>query len=206
MSYDVHTPAATRPKRRIARFVIPVASVAFISGAVALPASAAIGHPPRATVGVRTEDSNPNRQPGGGAYGPNTCKPGYVWRDSYDGDTLCVTPGERQRVHDANPNRQPGGGVYGPSTCKQGYVWRDSYDGDTLCVTPEERQRVHDANPNRQPGGGVYGPSTCKQGYVWREKWEGDTQCVTPAERDRAKGSQARTIDDGPNLIGIPGL
>ena len=23
------------------------------------------------------------------------CKSGYVWRDSYDGDGLCVTPGER---------------------------------------------------------------------------------------------------------------
>ncbi|MER6252449.1 hypothetical protein ABT224_13935 [Streptomyces sp. NPDC001584] len=203
MSNDLHTPAATRPKRRIARFVIPVASVAFISGAVALPASAAIGHPPRATVGVRADD--PNRQPGGGASGPNTCKPGYVWRDSFDGDALCVTPEERQRVHDANPNRQPGGGASGPSTCKPGYVWRDSYNGDALCVTPEERQRVHDANPNRQPGGGASGPSTCKPGYVWREKWEGDTQCVTPAERDRAKG-QGRQIDNGPVLTGIPGL
>ncbi|MFF3083828.1 hypothetical protein ACFVRB_02115 [Streptomyces nojiriensis] len=195
MSYDVHTPAAIRPKRRIARFVIPIASVAVISGAVALPASAATGHPPRSTVGVHAD----------GAYGPNTCEPGYVWRDSYDGDALCVTPEERQRVHDANPNRQPGGGASGPSTCKPGYVWRDSYDGDALCVTPEERQRVHDANPNRQPGGGASGPSTCKPGYVWREKWEGDTQCVTPAERDRAKG-QGRQIDNGPVLTGIPGL
>ncbi|MFF4392555.1 hypothetical protein ACFY0G_38305 [Streptomyces sp. NPDC001552] len=117
MSYDVHAQAATRPKRRIARIVIPVASVAFISGAVALPASAAIGHPPRSAVGVLADDANPNRQPGGGDYGPNTCKPGYVWRG----------------------------------------------------------------------------------------KWEGDTQCVTPAERDSAKG-QGRLIDNGPNLIGIPGL
>ncbi|WP_314243959.1 hypothetical protein [Streptomyces sp. DSM 40907] len=98
MSYDVHAPAATRPKRRIARFVIPVASVAFISGAVGLPASAATGHPPRATVGVRADDSDPNRQPGGGAYGPSTCKPGYVWREKWEGDTQCVTPAERDRA------------------------------------------------------------------------------------------------------------
>ncbi len=36
MSYDVHAPAATRPKRRIARFVIPVASVAVIGERVAI--------------------------------------------------------------------------------------------------------------------------------------------------------------------------
>ncbi|MET9468111.1 hypothetical protein ABZY44_25615, partial [Streptomyces sp. NPDC006544] len=106
--------------------------------------------------------------------------------------------------HDQNPNRQPGGGAYGPSTCKPGYVWREKWVGDALCVTPAERQRVHDQNPNRQPGGGAYGPSTCKPGYVWREKWVGDTLCVTPAERDQAKG-QGRLIDNGPDLIGIPG-
>jgi hypothetical protein len=26
------------------------------------------------------------------------CKSGYVWRDSYDGDGLCVTPAERTRA------------------------------------------------------------------------------------------------------------
>ncbi|MFA7767802.1 hypothetical protein ACGFNX_40725 [Streptomyces sp. NPDC048723] len=73
------------------------------------------------------------------AYGPETCLPGYVWRDSYDGDAVCVKPEERQAVHDQNPNRQPGGGAYGPRTCKPGYVWREKWDGDTQCVTPEER-------------------------------------------------------------------
>jgi hypothetical protein len=70
-------------------------------------------------VGPRAADDSddgfdPNRQPGGGAYGPYTCKSGFVWRDSYDGDHRCVTPAERKRVHDDNPDRQPGGGAYGP--------------------------------------------------------------------------------------------
>ncbi|WP_329391384.1 hypothetical protein OG625_40310 (plasmid) [Streptomyces sp. NBC_01351] len=38
---------------------------------------------------------NPHRDPAGGAYGPDTCKQGYVWRESFDGDTQCVTPAER---------------------------------------------------------------------------------------------------------------
>ncbi|MFF4646535.1 hypothetical protein [Streptomyces sp. NPDC001389] len=36
--------------------------------------------------------NNPYRDPNGGAYGPDTCQQGYVWRDSFDGDTVCVTP------------------------------------------------------------------------------------------------------------------
>ncbi|MFB7467603.1 hypothetical protein ACFCZ1_29615 [Streptomyces sp. NPDC056224] len=144
MSHDLHTPAAGRTKRRIARLGMALTSAAFVSGAVALPASAVTAPSAHASVvSVRSYD-DPNREPGGGAYGPNTCKQGYVWRDSYEGDVLCVTPDERRRAHDANPNRQPGGGAYGPATCLPGYVWRDSFDGDTLCVTPAERQQARD--------------------------------------------------------------
>lgn len=38
------------------------------------------------------------RQPGGGAYGPNTCKQGYVWREAYANDVVCVVPGSRQQA------------------------------------------------------------------------------------------------------------
>jgi hypothetical protein len=85
-------------------------------------------------------DPDPNRQPGGGAYGPYTCKLGFVWRDSYEGDHLCVSPAGRQKAHADNPDRQPGGGAYGSYTCKPGFVWRDSYDGDYACVSPHERR------------------------------------------------------------------
>lgn len=44
---------------------------------------------------------NPYRDPNGGAYGPDTCRQGYVWRDSFDGDTHCVTPAERDAAHAA---------------------------------------------------------------------------------------------------------
>jgi hypothetical protein len=74
------------------------------------------------------------------------CKPGYVWRDKFDGDALCVTPAERDAAHAENPNRQPGGGAYGPNTCKPGYVWRNKFDGDALCVTPAERDAAHAKN------------------------------------------------------------
>ncbi|WP_327364308.1 hypothetical protein [Streptomyces sp. NBC_01296] len=143
MSYHRPSPTATQSKRRISRSMMVFASAAFITGGIALPATAAIAPQTQTSVtSLPSDGSNPHRQPGGGAYGPDTCMPGYVWRDSFDGDTLCVTPTARQRVHDQNPHRQPGGGAYGPSTCMPGYVWREKFKGDTLCVTPAERQQA----------------------------------------------------------------
>ncbi|MFG2879935.1 hypothetical protein ACGFYU_33820 [Streptomyces sp. NPDC048337] len=129
MTRDLH-------KRRVLRVGMALTAAAFVSGAIALPASAATPHHSPVT-GIGSKD--PHRQRGGGVYGPNTCVPGYVWRDSYEGDSKCVTPAEHERVQAKNPHRQPGGGAYGPLTCMPGYVWRDSFDGDGLCVTPEER-------------------------------------------------------------------
>ncbi|MEV7442384.1 hypothetical protein AB0O22_14660 [Streptomyces sp. NPDC091204] len=153
MSHVVPTPTATPPRRRTARFLLPVASAAVICGAVALPASAAVADAPRSPVGIRADvDPNPHRQPGGGAYGPDTCQPGYVWRDSFDGDSYCVTPATRDWNHSINPYRQPGGGAYGPSTCMSGYVWREKWEGDVKCVTPEERDRVKGQGRNIDNG------------------------------------------------------
>ena len=37
-----------------------------------------------------------------GPYGPNTCKPGFVWREAYSGDVVCVTPARRTEVKQEN--------------------------------------------------------------------------------------------------------
>lgn len=82
----------------------------------------------------------------GGAYGPDTCKDGFVWRDAFPDDHVCVTPGERTKARKqnakANLRRSPTGGAYGPDTCRQGYVWRDGEEGDHVCVTPAERSEA----------------------------------------------------------------
>jgi hypothetical protein len=79
-------------------------------------------------------------------YGPDTCKQGYVWREAFEGDTVCVTPARRTQVAADNAQaaarREPNGGAYGPNTCKQGFVWRVARPSDLVCVTPEERDRV----------------------------------------------------------------
>ncbi len=123
----------------------------------------------------------------------DACIVGYVWRDAYVGDRVCVTP----ETHDqaAYDNSQATNRLainhlpYGPNTCVQGYVWREAYSGDQVCVTEEIRaQAAHDnslADERRQPGGGPYGPDTCVDGYVWRGTIESDHVCVTPETRDQ---------------------
>lgn len=69
------------------------------------------------------------------------CPSGLVWRERFDGDTVCVLPGER------DANRRGRGLATGPaSACPPGLVWRERFDGDTVCTSPIER----DANRQRR--------------------------------------------------------
>ena len=74
------------------------------------------------------------------------CLPGYVWREAFSGDHVCVTPATRsQAAYDnsqASARIEPGGGAYGPNTCRQGYVWRVARPSDLVCVTPETRTQT----------------------------------------------------------------
>jgi hypothetical protein len=85
-------------------------------------------------------------------YGQDTCRQGFVWREAYQGDHVCVTPETRsQAVADnaaAASRREPNGGAYGPDTCRQGFVWRVARPEDLVCVTPERRDQI--ANDNAQ--------------------------------------------------------
>ncbi|MBS0177310.1 MAG: hypothetical protein JSR20_00950 [Nitrospira sp.] len=79
-------------------------------------------------------------------YGEDTCVQGYVWREAYPGDHVCVTPQSRtQAANDnaeANSRRSPNGGPYGPNTCVQSYVWREARIGDLVCVSVEARSQT----------------------------------------------------------------
>lgn len=79
------------------------------------------------------------------AYGPDTCRNGYVWRDAAPGDHVCVRPASRSRA--AAENAAAASlidplGAYGPYTCINGYVWREAFRGDVVCVTPPRRDAV----------------------------------------------------------------
>ncbi len=95
---------------------------------------------------------------GGGAV---TCRQGYVWREAFPGDFVCVTPETRAQAafdnSQADARRDPGG-PWGPNTCRPGYVWREARPGDVVCVTPETRAQTAEDNrlaDSRRVGGGV---------------------------------------------------
>ncbi|WP_424528857.1 hypothetical protein ACOZ38_04020 [Sphaerisporangium viridialbum] len=84
----------------------------------------------------------------GGAYDPDTCRQGFVWREARPFDHVCVAPEARDQA--AQDNRLKAGrwvsGPYGPHTCVQGYVWREAFSGDDVCVTPEVRTQTRADN------------------------------------------------------------
>jgi hypothetical protein len=90
---------------------------------------------------------------GGNTTPPGTCDPGYVPRNAYSGDPVCVTPAQEAQVvsdNTAAPGRvQPGGGAFGPDTCISGYVWRQAIPTDHVCVLPAVRQET--AQENQDP-------------------------------------------------------
>jgi len=101
-------------------------------------------------------------------YGPFTCKSGFVWREAFPGDRVCVTPANRQAVRTENAlgpsRRSPTGGPYGPATCRPGFVWREARPSDLVCVPPASRSREVSNNgsavfrledPTQVPRGGV---------------------------------------------------
>lgn len=99
-------------------------------------------------------------------YGPDTCKSGFVWREAFNGDTVCVDPARRQKVADDNnltSSRRPS-------------TWGKPPVGDCLPLTA----RVGDP-PKPCPPAVLF---TCNPGFVWRGARQDDYVCVEPRERD----------------------
>lgn len=84
-------------------------------------------------------------------YGPDTCAAGYVWRDAFPGDHVCVSPLSRSEAAEDNaaaPYRVDPYGAYGPNTCVNGFVWRAARPGDLVCVVPAVRSQTAAENAN----------------------------------------------------------
>jgi hypothetical protein len=74
------------------------------------------------------------------------CLRGYVWRQAYAGDYVCVTPATRTQAAIDNAAAADritgGGGAFGAYTCQPGYVWRQVVPADYVCVTPGTRAQA----------------------------------------------------------------
>jgi hypothetical protein len=123
------------------------------------------------------------------------CLRGYVWRQAYAGDYICVTPGARtQAVIDnaaAADRITNGGGAFGAYTCQPGYVWRQVVPADYVCVTPGTRAQA--AADNAQANNRVALLT------LWLSDWTSPAQ---PPEEKCSSGVCATTEggSDGPNF------
>ena len=121
--------------RLAARGVVGVAVTAVLTGLT--PSAAAV---------TSSEAVTPTSGVSVLPYGPDTCAPGFVWREASPSDHVCVTSDTREITRKENElaasHREPNGGAYGPNTCKPGFVWREAFDGDVVCVLPDRRAQV----------------------------------------------------------------
>jgi hypothetical protein len=99
--------------------------------------------------GGQTPPAPPHRlNPGAGRLATQIqtglCKPGFVWRQAYAGDHVCVTPQARQQAASDNQSAPPRRTASGQ--CVKGYVWRQANPQDHVCVTPQTRARTAQEN------------------------------------------------------------
>lgn len=76
---------------------------------------------------------------------PDACIPGFVWREAFAGDHVCVTPSVRSRTAQEN-GAAAQNAIPGSPTCKQGFVWREASPGDKVCVIPPVRTEAAQDN------------------------------------------------------------
>jgi len=85
------------------------------------------------------------------SFGPDQCKPGFVWREAFTGDHACVTGAERSQARaDTVQARQR---VLRGGQCKAGFVWREANAADHVCVSGTVRSQT--AQQNRAAPGNI---------------------------------------------------
>jgi hypothetical protein len=72
--------------------------------------------------------------------GPPSCVEGYVLREAFLGDYVCVLPATRAQA--AADNAAAGSRIKADGFCDQGFVWRDAGPNDHVCVTEETRAQA----------------------------------------------------------------
>jgi hypothetical protein len=118
-------------KRNDARYSKPAAASAVILASL-------VAITPQATAGADPY-----------AYGPDTCAQGYVWREAFDVDHVCVTPAVRSQTARENATaaqRRDASSSDVPVPCLQGFVFREAFNGDYVCVTPASRAQAAQDN------------------------------------------------------------
>jgi hypothetical protein len=106
----------------------------------------------------------------------DTCISGYVWREAFPGDHVCVTP--QTRAQAAYDNRHAierydpeslVNAISGGETCLAPYVPREAGPGDEVCVTPETRAQAQYDNGQAKNRLAYTDRHTYKNTSYWRD-------------------------------------
>lgn len=128
------------------------------------------------------------------ASGPDACIHGFVWREAFPNDHVCVTGTVRQQALDdnaaASSRRSPTGGVFGPDTCKQGFVWREASANDRVCTTGAVRAQA--SADNRKASSRI--ALQCAAAGAWC----GAKNLVPPEQWDCPGGTSCGPVRKGP--------
>lgn len=122
------------------------ASLGVLAAAMACGLASPMPASPTQAVQLVATTGSPNAGFAAQRHDPDTCKPGWVWREARPTDHVCVTDETRRDTELENRlalSRQLASGNY---TCKSPFVWRDAFPGDTTCVPLESRSRAFKDN------------------------------------------------------------
>jgi hypothetical protein len=80
-------------------------------------------------------------------FGLDTCQVGFVWREAFPRDHVCINPERRQNVVEDNAHaaarRNPNGET---DMCFEGFIWRQARPTDHVCVTFASSLQAMDDN------------------------------------------------------------
>jgi hypothetical protein len=77
---------------------------------------------------------------------PTPAPEGYVWREAFDGDHVCVSPDTRERAKADNANAAELRWKKDNDECVQGAVWRLANPEDHVCVSQDTREQTAQDN------------------------------------------------------------
>ncbi|MGM8228634.1 fibronectin type III domain-containing protein [Cellvibrio sp. ARAG 10.3] len=141
--------------------------------------------------------------------GASRCKSGFVWREAYSGDVVCVTPESRDQAVADNA-----AALSRIAPCRAGFTPRKTVPGDNICVTPAARNlavKEKELNPERSTflecarlavdRSRYPNPAPCKPGFVHRLAAANDHVCVPPEARQRViQENAAHSENKGVNI------
>jgi hypothetical protein len=145
---------------------------------------------------------------------PDACAKGYVWREAFEGDHICVTPDTRERAKLDNANsaefREKDS-----DTCIEGFVWRLANLNDHVCVPQTTREETAQDNqlafsrlasgapepppPNKAPS--LPMPPARVGCHVFSEGAWRKIPCASPEETRKLRRPIALSIKDGQRWV-----